>query len=61
VAEGIALPDSSLIPAAAGKDAFGHRLAPCGTGVAAGPLAEGVAALKTVDRELHDLMQAMGT
>jgi len=25
------------------------------------PLAEGVAALKTVDRELHDLMQAMET
>jgi hypothetical protein len=50
-----------LIPAAAGKDAFGHRLAPCGTGVAAVPLAEGVAALKTVDRELHDLMQAMET
>lgn len=56
MAEGIALPDSGLILAAASKDAFGHRLAPCGTRVVAVPLAEGVAALKTVDRELNDLM-----
>ena len=61
MAEGIALPDSGLIPAAAGKDGFGHRLAPCGTRGVSVPLAEGVAALKTVDRELHDLMQAMET